>query len=463
MSTCCSPVSIANRPNSEQAKPFPVANLSDLLPLVSAILSAVRGHLQYGPGAILTAWFQRLAQRYAGSGAVMFPLPGKRILLVVDRDLSVHILSQPPSRSAYLPGRLKSQAMELLAPHALTTAHDHDWLQWRTFHEAVLYPGSPHPDQSIHLPAILAAFSAPCHSLADIRQRLCVTMLAVVFGVRPGSNVTQELDLTALAEDVQQLADMVNEPLRRLLLGPFQKSRRERVYSVLDEAWNASAADGPKGSLLSRAHAADPGDSGRRELLEQLPHWMFTFQGSASKLLGRTLVILLSRPELLEKVREELRMVCGSDGPCSEDQIARLTFLEACVLETGRLYPPVPLTVHRRATEEIQYGRRVPANTDILQLFLLLQRPLTPYVEASEFQPSLWLDSAGACPFSDLFLSGARTCPGKDLILFVIKAGLATILAGNLPAVTHQAFLQARWPLSFPDRLIRFTATPSTS
>lgn len=451
------------RPKSEQAKPFPVASLSDLLPLASAILGVVRGRLAYGPSAILTAWFQQLAQRYAGSGAVLLPLPGKRILLVVDRDLSGHILSEAPSSSAYLPGRLKSQAMELLAPHALTIAHDQDWRHWRTFHEAVLCPGSPHPDQSVHLPTIRAAFSAPCDSLDDIRQRLGVTMLAVVFGVGPESTALKEIDLTALAEDVQQLADMVNQPLRRLLLGSFQKSRRERIYAVLGEAWKASSEDAPKGSLLSRAHAANLADSGWQELLEQLPHWMFTFQGSASKLFGRTLVILLSRPELLEKVREELRMVCGSDGPRSEEQIDRLTFLEACVLETGRLYPPVSLTVHRRDTEEIHDGRRIPADTDILQLFLLLQRPQTPYVEAREFQPSLWLDRTGGCPFSNVFLSGARSCPGKDLILFVIKTGLATILAGDVPAVPNKAFLQARWPLSFPDRLIRFTASTATS
>ena len=456
-------MSLPNRLNSEQAKPFPVANLADLLPLAAAILSAVRGRLEYGLGAILTSWFQQLAQRYAGSGAVMLPLPGKRILLVVDRDFSVHILSEAPSRAAYLPGRLKSRAMEMLAPHALTIAHDQDWLQWRTFHEAVLCPGSPHPDQSIHLPTIRAAFSAPCHSLNDIRQRLGVTMLAVVFGVGPGSTALKEIDLTSLAEDVQKLATMVNQPLQRLLLGAFQTSRRERVYAALGEAWTASADDALNGSLLSRAHSANHADPGRQELLEQLPHWMFTFQGSASKLFGRTLTILLSRPDLLEMVREELRLVCGSDGPRSEDQIARLTYLEACVLETGRLYPPVQLTVHRRDTEQIFDGRRVPANTDILQLFLLLQRPQKPYVEASEFQPSLWLDRTGVCPFSDLFLSGARSCPGKDLILFVIKTGLATILAGDLPTVPHGAFLKARWPLSFPDWLIRFTPSPSIS
>jgi cytochrome P450 len=190
---------------------------------------------------------------------------------------------------------------------------------------------------------------------------------------------------------------------------------------------------------------------------------MFTFQGSASTLFGRTLVLLLSLPDLLEQVRDEVSAVCGPDGPRTEDQIARLRLLEACVLETGRLYPPVPLTVHRRATQEIHAGRRVPADIDILQLFALLQRPHRPFVEASEFQPFRWLDRSGACPFSELFLSGARTCPGKDLILFVLKTGLAAILTGRPPGVPHGAFRQTRWPLSFPDRLIRFTPSPSTS
>lgn len=456
-------MSVSSHPSSDQAKPFPVADLTDLLPLASAILSTVSGRLVYGPNAILTAWCQQLAQRYAGRGAVMLTLPGRRILLVVDRDLSIHILSQPPSRSAYLPGRLKVQAMALLAPHALTIAHDQEWLGWRAFHEAVLCPGSPHPDLSVHLPTIRAAFSTPVQSLADIRQRLGAAMLALVFGVGPGAPGLKAADLMAVAEDVQQLADLVNQPLRRLLLGPFQRRRRERIYEALGEVWQTSSDGSPPGSLLARAHAVDCHGAERGALLEQLPHWMFTFQGSASTLFGRTLVLLLSQPELLEKVREEVRTVCGSDAPRSEDQIARLCLLEACVMETGRLYPPVPLTVHRRASEEIHDGRRVPADTDILQLFVLLQRPQLPFVEASEFQPFRWLERPGACPFSDVFLSGARTCPGKDLILFVLKTGLATILAGRLPTVPHGAFLQARWPLSFPDRLIRFTASPSTS
>ncbi len=456
-------MSVASRPNSDQAQSFPGADLTDLLQLAGAIFSTARGRLVYGPSAILTAWCQHLAQRYAGKGAVMLPLPGRRILLVVDRDLSVHILSQPPSRSAYLPGRLKVQAMNVLAPHALTIAHDQEWLHWRAFNEAVLCPGSPHPDQSVHLPTIRAAFSTPPHALADIRQRLGAAMLAVVFGVGPGAPAQKAADLMAVADDVQQLADLVNQPLRRLFLGRFQGRRRERIYAALGEVWQASSDGSPAGSLLARVHAVDTDRADRRELLEQLPHWMFTFQGSASTLFGRTLVLLLSQPDLLEKVREEVRMVCGADGPRSQDQIARLALLEACVMETGRLYPPVPLTVHRRDSEEIHEGRRVPADTDILQLFVLLQRPQQPFVEASEYQPLRWLERPGACPFSDVFLSGARTCPGKDLILFVIKTALATILAGDLPTVAHGAFRQARWPLSFPDRLIRFTASPSTT
>ena len=81
-----------NLQGDEHAKRFPVANHVDLFLLGKTILSMVNGTLEFGPSAILTAWCQRLAERYAGSGAVTLPIPGKRILLVVDRDYSIHVL-----------------------------------------------------------------------------------------------------------------------------------------------------------------------------------------------------------------------------------------------------------------------------------------------------------------------------------------------------------------------------------
>jgi hypothetical protein len=66
-----------NLQGDEHAKRFPVANHVDLFLLAKTILSMVNGTLEFGPSAILTAWCQRLAERYAGSGAVMLPILAK--------------------------------------------------------------------------------------------------------------------------------------------------------------------------------------------------------------------------------------------------------------------------------------------------------------------------------------------------------------------------------------------------
>ncbi len=439
-------------------KTFPSVDVTDVVRLAGVIRRALSGRLGFGPGAVLIAWSQGLAERYAGEGGVVLNLLVIRILLVIDRDLSVHILRQPPSTSTYLPGALKRQAMAFLAPQALTIAHDQEWIQWRAFNEAVLSPGAPHPDRAVFLPRLRAAFEAPCHSLVDLRQRLTVAMLAVVFAGVPGS--LSPLVDAGLANDVQRMADLVGQPLRRFLLGPFQGRRRQRIYRALGEAWRASSSHSPAGCLLARAHSAVPtadlAAADLEALLQQLPHWMFTFGGSASLLLGRTVVLLLAQPVLLAQVRAELNAVCGTNGPFTEDQIGRLKLLEACLQETGRLYPPVALTLHHTMVGDVHAGRRLPADTEILQLLGLLQRPLRPSIEASEFQPQRWLEGAGGCPFSNLFLSGARACPGKDLILFVLKTGLAVLLARPQLALPHAVFNGPQWPLCFPDRLIRF-------
>ena len=54
-------------------------------------------------------------------------------------------------------------------------------------------------------------------------------------------------------------------------------------------------------TLLSLAGHAVP-DVDRTTLLQQVPHWMFTFTGSGTDLLTRTLCLISSRDEVLDRV-----------------------------------------------------------------------------------------------------------------------------------------------------------------
>jgi cytochrome P450 len=182
-------------------------------------------------------------------------------------------------------------------------------------------------------------------------------------------------------------------------------------------------------------------------LLQQVPHWMFTFTGSRSDLLIRGLAMIGSRPDVLRRVRDELP---GKqlDDPAAIDG---LRYLEACLLEGARLYPPVRFTMHRAGAADAVNGGRIAAGTELLQVFSLSQRDRGTDPTADDFRAERWLGSASRAEamYPNLFLSGARRCPGRDLILFVCKGAAAHLLHGGLVVGTERLAADPV-PFSFP-------------
>lgn len=60
-------------------------------------------------------------------------------------------------------------------------------------------------------------------------------------------------------------------------------------------------------------------------------------------------------PNLQEKVYQELKAVVG-DRLVTEDDIPKLVYLDACIKETLRKYPPVPILPARYIEEDVQLG-----------------------------------------------------------------------------------------------------------
>jgi cytochrome P450 len=58
-------------------------------------------------------------------------------------------------------------------------------------------------------------------------------------------------------------------------------------------------------------------------------------------------------------VTEELDLVFGdSDRPVTSQDLTQLKYLECCIKETLRLYPPLPV-IARRLTEDVQAGHNL--------------------------------------------------------------------------------------------------------
>lgn len=437
-------------------KTLPSTGFLDLLRLAGGLLRAfLRRPSAPDTSQALSNWMKGVTRRTSSENVILNFLV-KKVLLVTGRDLSRHILAERPRGDGYAAGALKRKAMTFLAPRGLTILQDELWERQRPFHENVLCAGRPHEHEQAFLLQVHRAFAAPVGGIADIRKAMGQVMRGVVFG----EGVAPE----RVSEDVQVLFDLVQSPLKRVLRGGKEKGRRKRFYDDLRTLWRGAEGEGGKRpALLSRARRFVPAEADEGEMLEQIPHWMFTFTQSGADLLARTLALVASRPAVRARVIEEIR----ANGPLDQAaSVARWKYLEACLWEAGRVFPPVTKTTHDAPPKgDVFDGAQIPPGIEIAHYFPTMQRDVAGDPTSNDFQPERWLGEGGygdPHAATNLFLSGARVCPGQDLIRFVCKAAIALLLARHDLQVEGGALSRAPLPFSFPEKQIRFRAGGET-
>ncbi|XP_059077671.1 xanthotoxin 5-hydroxylase CYP82C4 isoform X2 [Cryptomeria japonica] len=147
------------------------------------------------------------------------------------------------------------------------------------------------------------------------------------------------------------------------------------------------------------------------------------------------LAALLQRPDILGKAQEELDKQIGRDRVVEESDLQELTYLQAIVKETLRLYPAGPLLVPHEAAEACSIGGFcVPAGTRLLVNAWAIHRDPALWSCPTEFDPEKFLNSGKAIDVKGHdfelipFGSGRRMCPGMSLALVVIHYTLARLL-----------------------------------
>jgi cytochrome P450 len=430
---------------SRGAAPPARAGVLDVLSLGATIGADLLRGPRSDPAAAGQRWADRVMARDGGADIDLPVLP---IELVGNREHSNEILDSSPITGAFRAGHTRTQAMSFLAPGALTIAHGDAWRRLRPFNEQVLGSGRQHPFARTFLSRIRTAFVEPVRDEKDIRDAMGEAMVSIVLG-----DVSPQLDP---AGDVTKLFDVVQSPLKRKVLGFLYRARRERLYELISRKWDYLAkapANEREATLLAIAAHAAP-DVDRATLLQQVPHWMFTFTGSGTALLTRALCLVSSRPNALALVLDEVRACGPIDDPAKIDQ---LTFLNACLLEAGRLFPPVTKTFHERIASSASASAK--PGREYAHYFPLLQRDdrLGPTVH--EFRPERWLEPTLDAPAaaSNLFLRGDRACPGMDLILFVCKTAIVRQLAELEVSAVQERLAHDPLPVSFPKVSRRFT------
>ncbi|MHA7189831.1 cytochrome P450 [Arthrobacter sp. MDT2-16] len=199
-------------------------------------------------------------------------------------------------------------------------------------------------------------------------------------------------------------------------LKPVRRKTRARfLKGISDELANAEP-----GSLASVMAAAPKGDDA--EPAHQVPQWLFAFD-PAGMAVFRALTVFATHPEAMAAARREI------DADTSGRR--HLPYLRASVLEALRLWPTTPMIL-RQTTQPVQWAQGLmPADCGILIYAPYFHRDERSLRSAHNFAPERWLtdedDGWPLVPFS----GGPVVCPGKQLVLLLTSAALASLVDGH--------------------------------
>ncbi|KAI2474037.1 cytochrome P450 4g15 [Diabrotica virgifera virgifera] len=170
------------------------------------------------------------------------------------------------------------------------------------------------------------------------------------------------------------------------------------------------------------------------EIKEQVDTIMF--EGHDTTAAGSSFFLSLMgiHPEIQDRVIQEIDEIFGdSDRPATFADTLEMKYLERCMMETLRMYPPVPIIARqlRQDVKLVSGNYTLPTGATIVVGTFKIHRDSDTYPNPDKFDPDNFLPERSAnrhyysfIPFS----AGPRSCVGRKYAMLKLKILLSTIL-----------------------------------
>lgn len=181
--------------------------------------------------------------------------------------------------------------------------------------------------------------------------------------------------------------------------------------------------------LLLRAEGAGVAGFSDQELVDQLKTLVVAGHDTTANTLAFLFYVLALHPNVAEKIRQELAEVLTDSEPDMR-ALSKLTYLDAVIKETLRLYPTVWRVERRAAVTHMIDGFEIPEGTSVSVYQAVIHRRPDCFPEPEEFRPERFLPGAPAFPKYAYFPFswGPRVCIGAGMSVLEVKAFVAELL-----------------------------------
>lgn len=216
----------------------------------------------------------------------------------------------------------------------------------------------------------------------------------------------------------------------------FEKAKRsldEIVYGFIEKRRRLGSDDPGRdllGMLLS-ARDEDGGAMSDLQLRDELITLFLAGHETTALLLSYTFILLSQHPDVLSRLRAELRAVLGDRAPTVAD-VPKLRYCESVILESMRIYPPAWIT-GREAVRDVELGGYcLPQGTQVAMSTWVMHRDPRFFDEPLRFRPERWegglekrLPRYVYFPFG----GGPRLCIGREFAMLEAMLCLAVLVS----------------------------------
>ncbi|KAJ5192837.1 hypothetical protein N7449_008979 [Penicillium cf. viridicatum] len=213
-------------------------------------------------------------------------------------------------------------------------------------------------------------------------------------------------------------------------LAPWKKSGA-RAFDRINKLYESNRAAGEASPSWNWMKGAVGAKEAQDIPHEELSHIIgFIFEVGGEVVCGVLEVFILAAvtfPEVMEKARQEIETVVGTDRLPGFDDLPNLPYTCAVVTESLRWRTIAPLGFPHMNTQDDEYnGYRIPKGTTILPNHWAMDMDEEVFECPSEFRPERWLENPDL-PIA-AYGFGRRSCAGRHVGQDTVRIVVARLL-----------------------------------
>ncbi|XP_060204462.1 cytochrome P450 94B3-like [Lycium barbarum] len=264
-------------------------------------------------------------------------------------------------------------------------------------------------DDLSHVPVLVESFD-------DASQACAMRGMAPIYAVWKSKRALNIGSEKKLSENVKRVHCCINEII--------EKKKRTII--------NENGRDHKNMDLLSRLLVAGHEDEVVRDMVIS---FLMAGRDTTSSALTWLFWLTTNHHNVKNEMIKEITSINKGDKPLEFDDLKEMKYLQACLNESMRLYPPVAWDSKHAAKDDIlPDGTRVQKGNRVTYFQYGMGRMEEIWgKDRLQFKPDRWLDENGVlksvCPYKfPVFQAGPRVCLGKEMAFTQMKYVLASVL-----------------------------------